>query len=81
MVKNEQALLVPAIAVIPTVQGRAVFVEKDGVAHQIEIEVGERTPDRIQVVRGIEPGDRVITTNLLRLRDGAPVAASTEPPP
>jgi len=68
-----QALLVPAIAVVPGADGRRVFVERDGVARAVKIEVGARTADRVQALSGLEPGDRVITTNLLRLKDGARV--------
>jgi membrane fusion protein (multidrug efflux system) len=71
--KVEQALLVPAIAVVPGADGRRVFVERDGVARSVSIEVGARTADRVQALSGLAAGDRVITTNLLRLKDGARV--------
>jgi membrane fusion protein, multidrug efflux system len=69
----EQALLVPAIAVIPGSDGRRVFVAKDGIARSVRIEVGFRTEDRAQVVSGLAAGDQVITTHLLRMREDAPV--------
>lgn len=72
-VQISDALLVPAIVVLPGVLGRSVFVEQDGKAKQISVELGPRTPDRIQVVSGLKAGDRVIVSNLLRLKDGAPV--------
>ncbi|MET0411213.1 MAG: efflux RND transporter periplasmic adaptor subunit [Polyangiaceae bacterium] len=74
----EQALLVPAIAVIPGNDGRRVFVARDGVARSLRIEIGFRSDDRAQVVSGLVAGDQVITTNLLRLRDDAPVALSAK---
>lgn len=69
----EQALLVPAIAVVPGSAGRTVFVEKSGVARAVPVEIGSRTVDRMQVLKGLAAGDRVIVTNLLRLKDGARV--------
>lgn len=69
----EDALLVPSIAVIPSVRGRSVYVVREGAARQVEVKTGARTPDRVQILSGVAPGDQVIITNLLRLRDGAPV--------
>lgn len=69
----EDALLVPSIAVIPSVKGRSVYVARDGAARQVDVKIGARTPDRVQILSGLAPGDQVIVTNLLRLRDGAPV--------
>jgi membrane fusion protein (multidrug efflux system) len=69
----EQALLVPAIAIIPGIDGRRVYVAREGVARSARIEIGFRTDDRAQVVSGLAAGDQVITTNLLRLREDAPV--------
>jgi membrane fusion protein (multidrug efflux system) len=69
----EQALLAPAIAVVPGPDGRRVFVEQDGVARARPVEVGERTADRIQILSGVKAGDRVIVSNLLQLKDGGRV--------
>lgn len=69
--RTEQALLVPAIAVVPDVDGRRVFVADDGVARAVPVEVGARTADRVQILSGLKPGDSVVTSNLLRVRSGA----------
>ena len=75
----EQALLVPAIAIIPGIEGRRVYVADAGRVRSVPVEIGFRAADRAQVLSGLAPGDRVITTNLLRLREGAPVKISSEP--
>jgi membrane fusion protein (multidrug efflux system) len=69
----EQALLVPAIAIIPGIDGRRVFVAQGGVARSVPVQIGFRTGDRAQAISGLSAGDQVITTNLLRLRDDTPV--------
>jgi membrane fusion protein (multidrug efflux system) len=74
----ERALLVPAIAIVPGVEGRRVYVAEQGRAKSVAVEVGYRTSDRAQLLSGVKEGDQVIVTNLLRLRDGVPVAVSTE---
>jgi membrane fusion protein (multidrug efflux system) len=77
----EQALLVPAIAVIPGVDGRRVFVVEQGRARSVPVELGFRSADRVQVSSGLSAGDLVITTNLLRLRDDLPVKVTSAPEP
>lgn len=72
-VNFDNALLIPAIAVLPSVDGRSVFVERENTARLVAVEIGARDADRLQVVRGLEPGDSLIVSNLLRLRDGTPV--------
>jgi membrane fusion protein (multidrug efflux system) len=71
--RTEQALLVPAIAVVPDVAGRRVFVVEGGVARGVPVEVGARTADRAQILSGLKPGDQVVVSNLLRMRNGAKV--------
>lgn len=76
----DQALLVPAIAVIPGVEGRRVFVADGGRARSVKVELGFRSADRVQVLAGLAPGDGVITSNLLRLREDAAVVVQPEAP-
>ena len=71
--KPRDVLFVPAIAVIPSPTGARLFVERDGKAQALEVEVGVREPARVEIVKGLQPGDAVIATNLLRVRDGAKV--------
>jgi membrane fusion protein (multidrug efflux system) len=74
----DQALLVPAIAIIPGIEGRRVFVADGGRARAVKVELGLRSADRVQVLAGLAPGDAVITSNLLRLREDAPVSVQPE---
>lgn len=72
-IRVEQTVLVPAIAVLPGIDGRNVFVARDGVAHSVSVQVGFRTEDRVQLLAGAEPGDQIIVSNLLKVRDGLAV--------
>jgi membrane fusion protein (multidrug efflux system) len=73
----ERALLVPALAIVPGIEGRRVFVAAGGRARSTPVEVGFRSGDRAQVVSGLREGDAVITTNLLRLREDMPVQVAS----
>jgi len=71
-----EAMFVPTFAVVPSERGHKVFVEKDGIAHEVIVQLGQRTPERVEILSGLEVGDRVIVTNLLRVRDGVEVEAA-----
>jgi membrane fusion protein, multidrug efflux system len=64
---------VPAEALIPSVQGHGVYVFRDGKAELRPVRIGVRTSNAVQILTGLEPGETVLTTNLLRLGPGTPV--------
>jgi membrane fusion protein (multidrug efflux system) len=70
----ENALLVPAEAVIPELTGYKVFVvNAEGKAETKTIEIGTRTDTQVQVVKGLNEGDLVLTTGVMQARQGMPV--------
>lgn len=69
------ALTVPAIAVIPELGGKKVFVYEDGRARPRQVTTGIRTDERVQVVSGLEPGELVITSAIQQLRPELEVEA------
>lgn len=66
----EDALMIPAISVIPELEGQKVFMLKDGVVQDQSISTGIRTESTVQVTEGLAPGDTVLTTGLLQVRNG-----------
>jgi membrane fusion protein (multidrug efflux system) len=72
-------ILLPAQAIVPSATGHAVWVLQGGRAELREVEIGLRTRDRVEIVRGLEIGEQVLTTNLLRLRAGARVEPAEGP--
>jgi membrane fusion protein, multidrug efflux system len=69
------ALVVPSIAVRPSLEGPLVFIYRDGRAEAVPVELGLRTRDGVQVLRGLSAGDMVILTGFQQLRDGMAVEA------
>lgn len=67
------ALLIPTEAVIPELNGKKVFLFRQGRAAAVQVETGIRTPEEIQIVQGIAAGDTVITSGILQLRPGMAV--------
>lgn len=64
---------IPSQAVVPSARGHGVYVLRDGKAAFQEIEIGMRTDTQVQILRGLNEGDQLLTTNILRLRPGVPV--------
>lgn len=69
----EGGVMIPSQAVIPSLAGHGVFVDKGGVAELREVEIGVRTETQVQIVKGLAMGDTILLTNLLRARPGVPV--------
>ena len=69
----ENALMVPAEAFVPESGQIFVFLHKAGKAQRVAVQTGIRTDAQIQVLEGIAPGDTVLTTGILQLREGMPV--------
>jgi hypothetical protein len=56
----EDSLTVPLQAVFASEQLRFVYVPKDGKYRRIPVKIGQRSDTYVQVLAGIEPGDRVL---------------------
>lgn len=69
----KDALLVPAVAVIPGVSEKNVFVVTDGKASRRTVETGTRTESMVQILTGLRAGDVVITSGLQQVRAGLAV--------
>lgn len=72
----EDALTVPNLAVIPELGGKKVFVLEDGHATPRRVETGLRSAEKIEILSGLEPGDRVIVSAIQQLEAGLAVTAS-----
>jgi multidrug efflux system membrane fusion protein len=76
------AVVVPVSAVRPSGTGEFVFVlQQDHTVKQRPVVRGQPLgPDRVQIVSGLNAGDRVITEGADRLRDGSRVILPGESP-
>jgi membrane fusion protein (multidrug efflux system) len=67
------ALVVPEAAIVPE-QGRTyVFVVDNGVAQRREATLGRRKPGEVEVIKGVQAGERVVVDGTQNLRDGSKV--------
>lgn len=71
--ETENAVFIPTQALIPKLKGQDVYLLKDGLAKLVSVETGNRTEERVQITSGLNTGDTVLITNILRLRPDAKV--------
>jgi membrane fusion protein, multidrug efflux system len=78
--ESNQVTLVPQTSIQFNPYGNSVFLirETDGklTAHQRFVSTGQSRGDVVAITAGLEPGDRVATSGLLKLRNGAQVKIS-----
>ncbi|WP_256003699.1 efflux RND transporter periplasmic adaptor subunit [Pedobacter deserti] len=69
----EDAILIPNEAIIPVLDGKTVFVSRNGKAQQVKVETGTRTAEHIVVTAGLQQGDTVLTTGAMAVKPDAAV--------
>jgi len=79
--KIPNALVIPTSALLPSDEGgvQVMVVGADSAAHEKKVDLGAREPDKVQVVKGLEAGEKVITGGGVGLDDGAKVRIAAAP--
>ena len=67
------SIMIPTSALIPSIRGYSVFRARAGKAVAINVKTGNRNSDLVEILEGIGKGDTIVTTNLLRVRNGSPL--------
>jgi membrane fusion protein, multidrug efflux system len=70
---ERESLVIPEEALTPEAERQYVFVVADGKAQRREVRIGVRRPGSVEVLAGLEAGERVIVEGTQKVRDGAPV--------
>jgi membrane fusion protein (multidrug efflux system) len=67
----QQALMLPSQSLIPDNKGKKVVLYRNGKALFSEVETGIRKNKLVQVIRGVQSGDTVLTNGLMFVKPGA----------
>ena len=67
------ALTVPTQSIVPEMGIDKVFLYKSGVATPVPVVLGLRTESTVQVLKGLEVGDTLVTSGVLQMRQGSPL--------
>jgi len=65
---ESNAIMVPSQAIIPTTRDKKVAIVKQGKVKLSTVILGDRTPEKVLVLQGVNPGDTVITTGLMQVK-------------
>ena len=77
--RHDDALLVPDSALVYDLGGTFVWkVDGESRAHRTPIEVGIRQAGRVEVAKGLAPGDVVVAAGIHKVKDGQRVRAAGE---
>ncbi len=71
--ERKDAVQVPTEALIPELGGEKVFKIMQGRAVSAPVVTGLRTPDKVEIVEGLLPGDSVVVSGIMQLRSDMPV--------
>jgi membrane fusion protein (multidrug efflux system) len=74
LTSSEDALAVSSNALIPSPGGYSVFVARKNKAEALSVQIGQRSTNTVEIVQGLDRGDTVITSNLLRLSPGTTIS-------
>ena len=78
---DKDALVIPEQASVPQGDEQFVFRVVDGKAARVKVDIGQRREGKVEVLKGLDVNDMVVTAGQLKLRDGMPVTISTAPGP
>ncbi len=70
--RHPHAIAIPAAALVPQGEGYRVFtVDSAGIAHARDVEVGERTDQFVEILKGLRAGETVVTYGAFGVSDSA----------
>lgn len=69
-------IAVPSEAVVPEMEGKRLWVVKNGKALSVPVETESRDEKNVEVISGISVGDTVLTGGLMQLREGMGVSVT-----
>jgi membrane fusion protein (multidrug efflux system) len=70
---EKEALVIPEQAIVPQGDEQYVYRIVDGKVARVKVEIGQRRDGKVEIVKGLEANDVVVTAGQLKLRDGTPV--------
>jgi len=63
-----QSIFIPTESLIPSQKGYRVYLLRNGLATFADVKTGIRTKSSVQILEGLNKGDTIITTNILRIK-------------
>jgi len=70
---TEHAIVLPSAAIVYNPYGNFVYVIEGNVAHQRFVQTGAQRGNLVTILSGLKPGESVVTSGQIKLRNGSPV--------
>jgi len=75
---NPNALVIPESTLLSQEGRFFIFVVQDGIAHRKEVETGLRFEGKVEILKGIQKGEKVVTVGHEQLSEGVKVRISNK---
>lgn len=72
-IKNNAVLVNESVVQLVDRERRIVYVERNGAAEERVVEIGARQGNQIEIVRGLNAGERLVVSGFQKLVNGSPV--------
>lgn len=72
---NQQSIFIPARSIVPLIDGEQVFILRNGKAAAVRVTTGIRTETEVEVEKGLQPNDTLVTSGLLQIKEGMAIKA------
>ncbi len=77
--RPRESLSIPEVSLSAVRERMFVYRVNDNKAQETDVRIGARRSGEVEILEGLEEGDRIVTDGLVRMRDGAPVQVVEEP--
>jgi membrane fusion protein (multidrug efflux system) len=74
--KNDKAIVVPTQSIIPSARSKQLVVYRDGSPEFVNISIGTRGAETVEITNGVKIGDTIVTTGLLFIRKDSKLVIS-----
>jgi membrane fusion protein, multidrug efflux system len=78
--RRENALLIPEQSLLARGEKSFVYAVDDGKAVETEIEIGQRRPGEVEVLKGLDAGQTIVVSGLQRISNGTAVQVAAKAP-
>jgi membrane fusion protein (multidrug efflux system) len=72
---NQQSIFIPARSIVPLIDGEQVFIVRNGKAAAVRVTTGIRTETEVEIEKGLQPNDTLVTSGLLLIKEGMGIKA------
>lgn len=73
---SNAAIMIPSETIVPVLEGKVVYLKRNGEVVETPIVTGLRNESKVEVVSGLSVGDSLITTAIMSLKPGMKVTSN-----